>query len=58
VLAVTHLLLFVLRVLPGEIREWLEAERNLPGKRGDAGEEVGRLRGVEADASETRNGTY
>ncbi len=32
-LAVADLLVLVLRVLPGEIREWLNAERNLPGKK-------------------------
>ena len=32
-LAVADLLVLVLRVLPGEIREWLNAERNLRGKR-------------------------
>jgi hypothetical protein len=31
--AAAELLVLVLRVLPGEIREWLNAERNLPGKR-------------------------
>ena len=31
--AAADLLVLVLRVLPGEIREWLNAERNLPGKR-------------------------
>jgi len=30
--AAADLLVLVLRVLPGEIREWLNAERNLPGK--------------------------
>ena len=30
--AEAHLLVMVLRVLPGEIREWLNAERSLPGK--------------------------
>jgi len=33
VLAAADLLVLVLRVLPGEIREWLNAERNLCGKR-------------------------
>jgi hypothetical protein len=31
--AAADLLVLVLRVLPGEIREWLNAERNLPGNR-------------------------
>jgi len=32
-MATTDLLVLVLRVLPEEIRKWLNAERNLPGKR-------------------------
>jgi hypothetical protein len=32
-LATADLVVLVLRVLPEEIREWLNAERNLPGKR-------------------------
>ena len=34
-LATADLVVLVLRVLPGKIREWLNAERNLPGKRKD-----------------------
>ena len=32
-LATADLVVLVLRVLPEEIRKWLNAERNLPGKR-------------------------
>ena len=32
-MAKADLQVLVLRVLPGEIREWLNAERNLPGRR-------------------------
>jgi hypothetical protein len=32
-MATADLLVLVLRVLPEEIRKWLNAERNLPGKR-------------------------
>ena len=32
-LATADLVFLVLRVLPEEIREWLNAERNLPGKK-------------------------
>ena len=31
-MTVTELLVLVLRVLPGEIRKWANAERNIPGK--------------------------
>jgi hypothetical protein len=33
VMATADLLVLVLRVLPGEIRKWLNVERNLPEKR-------------------------
>ena len=39
-MATADLLVLVLRVLPEEIRKWLNAERNLPGKRK---EEVGHV---------------
>jgi hypothetical protein len=32
-MATANLLVLVLRVLPEEIRKWLNAERDLPGKR-------------------------
>ena len=32
-MTVADLLVLALRVLPGEIREWLNAERNLPEKK-------------------------
>jgi hypothetical protein len=34
-MTVADLLVLALRVLPGEIREWLRAERILPGPRKD-----------------------
>lgn len=34
-MTVAELLVLALRVLPGEIREWLRAERILPGPRKD-----------------------
>jgi hypothetical protein len=34
---VAELLVLALRVLPGEIREWLNPERNLPEKKKEGG---------------------
>jgi len=56
--AAADLLLLVLQVLPGEIREWLKAERDISGKRRDAGKEVRCLRSAEADSPGTQTDTY
>jgi len=42
----------------GEIREWLKAERDISGKRRDAGKEVRCLRSAEADSPGTQTDTY
>ena len=41
---VAELLVLALRVLPGEIREWQKAERNLPEKKKEGGGSSGSAR--------------